>query len=188
MMRNIGLKYSTWFLFAMFPFIAFGQWESGQVSVFFSLPEVALVDIEPGGDNRIQFTILPGTESGSAPTVENSSDNSLWLNYSSALPSSQNSRSITAEVSQGGVPKGIKLFLTASEFSGSGDGQRGSSAGRIELSNQQRPIISGIGNCYTGDGTGSGHQLTFSLEISDYTEIETAGENNFIVLYTLTDN
>lgn len=187
-MRNYCLKCGAWLLFVLFPLISFGQWENGQVSVFFSLPEVALVDIEPGADNSIHFTILPGTESGGSLSAEQSSNNSLWLNYSSALPANLNSRSITAEVSQGAVPKGIKLFLEASPFSNSGNGQRGSSSGRIELSNQPRSIISGIGNCYTGDGTGSGHQLTFTLEISDYTEIETAGENNFIVIYTLTDN
>jgi hypothetical protein len=187
-MKDMVLKCCFWLLFAMVPFIAFGQWENGQVSVFFSLPEVALVDIEPDGDNRIQFTILPGTESGSAPTVQNATQNSLWLNYSSALPASQNSRSITAEVSQGVVPRGIKLFLEASKFSGNGGGSPGQTAGRIELSNQPRPIVSGIGNCFTGTGVGTGHQLTFSIEISDYTEMETAGETNFVVLYTLTEN
>jgi hypothetical protein len=187
-MKNLVLKWCFRMFFALFPLFVFGQWERGQVSVFFALPEVALVDIEPGGDNRIRFTILPGTESGSAPTVQNSTDNSLWLNYSSALPASQNSRSITAEVAQGVVPGGLKLFLEAFQFSGSGGGSPGQATGRIELSNQPRPIISGIGNCYTGDGTGTGHQLAFTLEISDYTEIESIGETSFVVLYTLTDN
>lgn len=187
-MKKRGLKYSFWLFLTLFPIAGFGQWENGQVSVFFTLPEVALVDIEPGGDNRVQFTILPGTESGNAPTVENSTVSSLWLNYSSALPVHQNSRSITAEVSQGAVPQGVKLFLEASEFSGGGGGLPGQTAGRIELTNQPRPIITGIGNCFTGDGVMSGHQLSFTIEISDYTQLETTGETNFVVLYTLTDN
>jgi len=182
------MKYGSWLFFVLFPLITFGQWETGQVSVFFTLPEVALVDIEPDGDNRVQFTVLPDSESGNAPTVEHSTDNSLWLNYSSALPATQNSRSITAEVAQGVVPRGIKLFLEASEFSGNGGGSPGQTAGPIELSNQPRPVISGIGNCYTGDGVGSGHQITLAIEIADYTAIESAGETSFVVLYTLTDN
>lgn len=187
-MKNRGLKFGFWLLLALFPLAGFGQWERGQVSVFFTLPEVALVDIEPGGDNRVKFTIMPESESGSAPAVQHSAENSLWLNYSSALPAHQNSRSITAEVSQGAVPRGVKLFLEASEFSGSGGGLPGQTAGRIELTNQPRPIVTGIGNCYTGDGVLSGHQLSFTIEISDYTQLESTGENNFVVLYTLTDN
>lgn len=188
MMNNYLKKIVLNILFMLIAFAVYPQWENGQVSVFFSLPEVALVDIEPGTDNRIHFTIIQGAGSGSSPVVEQSNNNSLWLNYSSALPANQNSRSITAEVSQGAVPRGIKIFLEASQFSGSGGGQRGISSGKIELTNQPRPIITGIGNSYTGDGVQSGHQLTFSVEISDFTQIETSGVNSFLVLYTLTDN
>ncbi len=187
-MNNYFKKLGVNIFFMLIVFAVYPQWENRQVSVFFSLPEVALVDIEPGIDNSIHFTIIQGAGSGSSPTIEQSNNNSLWLNYSSALPVNQNSRSITAEVSQGTVPKGLKIFLEASQFSGNGNGQRGISSGKIELTNQPRPIITGIGNSYTGDGVQSGHQLTFSVEISDFTQIETSGENNFLVLYTLTDN
>ena len=186
-MGKIGLKYCNW-LFVLFPLFVSGQWENGQVSVSFSLPEVALVDVEPDDDNSIQFTILPGTESGEKPEVGNASNNSLWLNYSSALPANLSSRSITAEVSQGVVPPGIQLFLEASHFQGNGRGIRGQSSGKIELTGSPRPVISGIGNCYTGDGINSGHQLTFSIAIDDAAEMGSAGEHNFVILYTLTDN
>ncbi|SHF53660.1 hypothetical protein SAMN05444274_106108 [Mariniphaga anaerophila] len=185
---NTFSKYGCVLVFILFPFIVWGQWDTGQFSVSFSLPEVALVDVEPGVDNSIHFTILPGAESGNSLTVGSSSNNSLWLNYTSALPANQHSRKITAEVSQGTVPSGLKLFLEASRFSGNGAGKRGQPAGRVELSNQPRPVVTGIGNCYTGNGVRAGHQLTFSVEVADYSEIESAGEYNFVILYTLTDN
>lgn len=187
-MKSKFIQYCCWLSLILGPFVAFGQWENGQISVFFTLPEVALIDIEPGMDNSINFSVLPGTESGSSPTVERSGNNNLWLNYSSALSENHNSRLITAEVAQGSIPSGIKIFLEASEYAGNGKGERGQPAGKVELTNQPRPVITGIGNCYTGDGIQSGHQLEFSVEISNYSQIESAGETNFVILYTLTDN
>ncbi|WP_372932236.1 hypothetical protein [Mariniphaga sediminis] len=182
------LKYGLRFLFLLMPVCAFSQWDNGQVSVFFSMPEVALVDIEPGVNNRIHFTLSASTESGSQPVIEESADETLWINYSSALAGQQGSRSVTAELSQGALPEGLRLYLEASDYTGGGDGQVGQPAGKIELSNQPRPVITGIGNCYTGDGIQNGHRLTFSIEIFDYANMAAAGQFNFVVLYTLTDN
>lgn len=187
-MKRIFLKYEVKLIFLLLPFCAFSQWEDGQVPVRLSMPEVALVDIEPGVNNRIHFTLSPDTESGSSPVLEESADETLWVNYSSALPDRQDSRLITAEISQGTVPPGIRIFLEASSFSGQGKGELGHAEGKIELSNQPRPVITGIGNCFTGDGINNGHRLTFSIEISDYSKVAAAGETNFVLLYTLTDN
>jgi hypothetical protein len=187
-MIKLLLKHGYWLFFILNPLFVSGQFNNAQISVNFSLPEVALVDIEPDSDNSIHFKIMTGTEAGTSPMAVKTSEDELWLNYSSALPSSSNSRVITAEVSQGSIPSGIKLFLEASGYSSHGDGQQGQAAGKIELTNQPRPVISGIGNCYTGNGIRSGHQLYFSIEITDYSELETSGEHNFVILYTLTEN
>ena len=80
------------------------------------LPEVALVDIEPDVNNRIHFTLLPSSESGRTPELAESTNESLWINYTSALPGYQNSRSITAEISQGTIPRGISLYLEARSY------------------------------------------------------------------------
>lgn len=186
-MRNLILKYVCWLFFILNPFIVFGQWETGHTNVFLSIPEVGLIDIEFESNDRIHFALLPAAEAGTSSVIKESSDANLWINYSSALRASQNSRSVTAEVSQGQIPPGIKLYLEASALSG-GTGQCGAPTGRVELSNQPRPIISGIGNCFTGDGINKGHQLSFAIEISDYPELKSSGEINFLILYTLTDN
>lgn len=166
----------------------YSQGVTGQLSVNLSLPEITLVDIEPGIDNSIHFTISPATRGGDSPTIENTTNQTLWVNYTSALPSGQNSRSINAEISQGTLPDGIALFLEASSYAGVGDGKFGISDGKVELSNQPQPIISGIGNCFTGDGVSNGHQLTFSIEISDYSKLYAVDNAYYIVLYTITDN
>ncbi len=180
----------TTFIFAILVLIAnpvFSQFDEEQLSVYFSLPEVALIDIEPGFNNDVNFEITPATASGGSPTFQQSSSD-LWINYSSSLSGSATSRSIVAEISQGNIPEGITLFLEASNYSGSGGGNRGHSAGKIALSVQPKPIISGIGNCFTGDGINNGHSLTFSINISDYTKVVSVANSNILVLYTITDN
>jgi hypothetical protein len=181
-------EYGIFLLLITSSLCAFPQWENGQMPVYISLPVVAMVDIEPGFDNRIHFTLVPHAESGNQPGIAEHANETLWINYSSALPAGQNSRSITAEISQGFVPSGFRIYLEAAAYTGNGDGQHGSPAGRIELSDQPISVITGIGNGFTGNGAGKGHSLAFSLEISDYSMLSASEESNFVVLYTLTDN
>ncbi len=176
------------FFFSLVSNLAFSQWEEGQISVHLSIPEIALVDIEPEANNSIDFTIIPSAESGSSSQMHKSTNESLWINYSSALANPQNTRKIVAEISQGVLPKGILLFLQASQYSGVGDGKLGHSTGKIELTNQPKPIITNIGSCYTGDGINNGHLLTFSIEITNYSKVYAMEESDFNILYTITDN
>jgi len=167
---------------------AYSQWGETQINVRLSLPQIALVDIESGLNNNIHFTISPSIESGNSATIQQSSGQSLWINYSSSLSPLQNSRSIIAEVSQGIFPDGIILYIEASDYSGFGEGQLGQTAGKINLTSQSKPIIANLGNCFTGDGINNGHQLNFSLEINDYSKIHAIEETDFTILYTITDN
>lgn len=168
---------------------AFAQWEEGELNVSISIPPVALIDIEPAIENSIHFSIVPSAESGASPQVrKTSSGESLWINYSSALQNAQSRRSIVAEISEGILPEGISLNVEASGFRGKGKGQLGHPTGKVSLTNQPQAIITGVGNCFTGDGQNNGHLLTFSIEVSDYAKISTADEVAFTILYTLSDN
>ena len=167
---------------------AFSQWEEGEINVSFFLPPVALLDIEPDINNSIHFTILPAAESGASPQVKRISDQTLWLNYSSALANPQKTRSIMAEITGGGLPEGVTLNVEASGHKGLGDGQFGQPAGKVDLDSQPKAIITNVGNCYTGDGEGNGHQLTLAIKVSDYSKISAADETSFTILYTLSDN
>lgn len=164
------------------------QWSDSRINVRLSLPQIALVDIEPGFNNSIHFTILPSAESGNSAIIQQTSGERLWINYSSALPGHQYSRSIIAEISQGIFPEGINFFIEASAYSGTGRGQLGQSAGKINITNQPKPIITNLGNCFTGDGENRGHLLNFSMEIDDYSKVYSIEETAFTLLYTITDN
>ncbi len=174
--------------FSLVTNLAFAQWEEGQISVHLSIPEIALIDIEPGANNSIDFNVIPSSESGSSSQMHKSTNESLWINYSSALANPRNTRKIVAEISQGVLPEGILLFVQASPYSGMGEGKLGSSAGKIELTNNPKPIITNIGSCYTGNGINNGHLLTFSIEIKNYSKVYATEESDFNILYTITDN
>lgn len=187
-MRAIIQKTYLLFFLLLFSVTAFSQWEEGQISVFFSVPEIALIDIESMTDNNVNFTILPSNESGGTPELRESSNESLWINYSSALENFSSSRSIVAEISNGDLPEGVLLFLKASSYSGIGRGQLGYPTEKINLTSQPKPIITDIGSCFTGDGINNGHLLSFSIEVNDYSRIHANEESAFTVLYTITDN
>ena len=161
--------------------------DSECINVQFQIPEVALVDIEPGSNSTVRFNVQPAHESGQPPSVI-SANQSLWINYTSAQRG-KHARNIYAQITSGHVPQGLKLAVSVSDYQGSGNGRRlGRGQGRIVLTNYPRRIISGIKNCYTGDGTYNGHKLVFSLEIKDYAKISSNNGNHFVVTYTLSDN
>lgn len=187
-MKTINIKAVFSILLLMFSSAVFAQWEVAELNVQFSLPEIALLDIEPSTNNSIDFVITPAAESGSLPEVVETSNQALWLNYSSSMVNSVNSRFVVAEISSGNVTRGISLFLEASEFSGVGGGQLGQSSGKIELSNQPKTIIANLGNCYTGDGVNNGHLLSYSIELKDYTNLVSNGKTAFTILYTISDH
>jgi hypothetical protein len=166
---------------------AFSQWEEGRINVIFSVPEIALIDIESHSSGHIHFTVTSTGVSGETPRIEESSGEQLWINYSSALSQPNRSRTIIAEMLQT-LPDGLSMFLEASAYRGTGKGRQGTTSGKINLSRQPQPIISGMGNCYTGDGVNNGHSLAFSIEITDYEKIKAMNESEFTVVYTITDN
>ncbi len=175
-------------LVLLFPVIAYPQLEEAQIGVYLSLPQIALLDIEPGAGSSVLFTIEPSAESGNPANIEKTTNGNLWVNYTSAVSNPQDSRAITAQISQGNFPEGITLFVEAGAFSGSGEGQTGQPAGKTSLSVQPKPIISNIGSCFTGNGTNNGHLLTFSIDIADYSKIQSMENTEFTILYTITDN
>ncbi len=164
------------------------QTDEGQINVYFSIPEIALIDIESNSGNDINFTIMPSNVSGGSVVINETSEEKLWINYSSALANSKTSRSIVAEIAQGDLPEGITLYLKASSYSGSGGGELGQPTSKVQLSAQPLSIITGVGSCFTGDGVNNGHLLTFSVEVEDYSLLKANEQSFFTVLYTITDN
>lgn len=158
------------------------------IDLHFSIPEVALLDIEPVGISNIELSISPSAEPGSPITINEGSNSSLWVNYTSSLATGSNNRSINIHIADGNLPPGLQLTVTAATDKGKGKGSMGSSTGEVVLSTFPRTIITGIGRCYTGNGKNRGHQLIFSLSILDYEGLEFDEELTLQITYTITDN
>jgi len=167
-------------LFFLFILTFYASTFAQTYNVSFTLPQVALMDIEQG--SSINLDLTKPTEAGNrlANPVNNTTK---WLNYTSAVASG-GSRAITASINQT-IP-GIDIKLQTAQATG-GAGALGTSSSQVTLSTVPTTIISGIGGAYTGNGVGNGHQLTFSVTPNNYTSL-TASNNTVSVIYTITDN
>ncbi len=165
-----------------------GQGDEERINVGISVPEVALLDIEYRVNSSLEFEVLPSAEAGSAPIVQQTNSEELWINYSSAITNYGQRRSIEAQVAGGVLPEGIALYVEASAYLGTGKGEVGVSAGRTLVGYEPHPIITGIGSCFTGDGINNGHSLAFSLDISNMQKVTAMEPSEFTILYTITDN
>ena len=147
------------------------------------LYEVALLDIEPG-ITSVSLETKPPEDAG-APLQE-ATDNSSWINYTSCVSPGSPGRTVSVEL-DGFLPSWLELQLEVSSYTGTGQGDLGSSVGTIILSGVTTDIITGIGGCYTGDGINNGHQLTYRLGVTDYSNLVSASYGPLLVTYTISD-
>jgi len=166
---------------------AFSQNESSNINVRFSIPEIAVMDVEPEYNN-IEFSVSASSDPGGEPVVEQVSGESIWINYSSAIRENGNKRSINAQLVDDNLPSGISFYIEASAASPFGSANQGVSSGKVQISGDPRPIITGIGSCFTGDGVTMGHELRYFVEITDFDKLESNNDQVFTVMYTITDN
>jgi hypothetical protein len=159
---------------------AFAQ-PSESIGVSITLPSVALLDIEPDRSG-FNLALIPSVESENTTVATN---NSKWLNFTSAVSVGTNRR-ITAQIS-GTLPPGLALKLEVQKYTGTGKGTLGNPVSPIYLSNSQQTILNNIGGAFTGNGLGNGFNLIYSLEIIDYSVLKHES-TSFSILYTFTDN
>jgi hypothetical protein len=156
-----------------------------------SIPEVALLDLEsPASSASIGLNPLAPNEAGNSLDFANVSNNEIWLNYSSVIGSTHPSRKVSAFV-EGAIPNGVSLYVSASAYSGNGNGKNGTPAGKVSLSNKMQDIITNIGSCYTGNGPNNGHRLTYTLELENsynsYASLNFDQSSTISVTYILSD-
>lgn len=161
-------------------------------SISISIPEVALLDIEPKGGNALVLNPVAPTEAGNFLDFSNASADGLWLNYSSVVGSkTEPSRKVTVAISSGYVPEGLQLFVTASQAI-SGKGRLGAPVGKVRISGIPTDLITGIGSAFTESGENYGHQLSYALVLDQSNEsiaqIDFDQTNQLVVTYTLSDN
>ncbi|KFF73320.1 hypothetical protein HX13_21310 [Chryseobacterium sp. P1-3] len=161
-------------------------------TITISIPEVALVDIEPAATKNITLGFTAPTEAGN-PIVASAANNTLWLNYSSVKSVADPTRNVSVKLNA--IIPGIDIQVTAAAATGSGAGTLGTSAGLLTLSAADQTIISGIGSAYTGNGANNGHNLTYALAagsgpggVAAYADLQATATAVATVTYTISDN
>ena len=126
--------------------------------------------------------------SGSTPDFTDRIERSLWLNYSSIVANETKTRKVTVQISEGTVPSGVELKVSAAEAIG-GVGSVGSSVGEVTLTNSPKDLVMGIGSCYTGEGAARGHKLTyaFTFQPADFNKVLFTSSIPITVTYTITN-
>lgn len=162
-------------------------------TISITIPEVALVDIEPAATKNITLGFTAPTEAG-LPITAATTNNTLWLNYSSIKSVADATRNVSVKVNA--VIPGIDIRVTAAATGvGAGGGTLGTPSAQLTLSAADQTIVSGIGSAYTGDGANNGHNLTYALAagsgpggIAAYADLEATATAVATVTYTISDN
>lgn len=161
-------------------------------TITISIPEVALVDIEPSATKNITLGFSAPTEAGN-PIAAAPANNTLWLNYSSIKSVAHPLRNVTVKLNA--IIPGVDIHVTAAAATGAGAGTLGASSGLLTLSAADQTIISGIGSAYTGNGANNGHNLTYALVpgsgpggVAAYADLQATATTMATVTYTISDN
>lgn len=153
------------------------------VSTQFTLPSISMLSLSDNSTLRLSFQ----TPTLAGAALGTSTNNTKWLNFTSAVPPSV-TRKISAQITSGSIPSGVRLVIETSAAV-SGAGTLGSPITTIYPNSTSQTIISGIGGAYTGVGTANGYKLTFSLDIQDYSQLKgSASSSSVTVTYTIADN
>jgi hypothetical protein len=162
-----------------------------------SIPDVALIGIAGPEGTGSAINLIPdisNLEAGEKVDFGTANNNSLWLNYTSLTGKQGNgnaqgkTRKIKVEL-EDNLPNGMDLFLEVGPAN-SGSGQTGEAKQeKITLKKGPSAVIENIGSCYTENGEGKGHRLTYSLGVKDNQFDKVMAEVFSVqVVYTITEN
>lgn len=158
-------------------------------NVSINITPVAILDIEAEGSD-VLFTPTIPTEAGLGFDFS-ATNNDLWLNFTSTVSAGNNTREIQVNYA-GTLPAGItlKVGTTATAIETFKKGNTGGSTYSttpLTLSTANQDFITGIKTAFTGDGTGKGYQLTYSMEMDEavYGTL-LSGDYSVVVNYTIT--
>lgn len=169
----------------LFLFLTMGYSQTQSLhNVYFNIPEYAILDIEPN-TNEITLEFEPPTEPGEQ--LEPVTGNTKWINYTSTQLLGGTPKIITAQIANGTSIPGLSLELLISSYVGTGKGTLGISVGSVILSQTAKTIVSGIGGCFTNDGVSSGHEITYSAEITNYSLFEIPASTSVDILFTISN-
>ena len=151
----------------------------------FNLNEVAMLNIAPN-NNTVILNLISPNQPGDQVSFS-SSNNTKWINFTSAKALASSPRNLYIKVENGTIPQGIDLKLNVSNYQGSGGGDLGTRTNNLTLNTNNQAIVSGIGGAYTGYGTNNGYRIRYVIEITDYELLNIDNSEVLTISLTLTD-
>ena len=122
------------------------------------------------------------------PVEPSKSDSTARLLISSVITSE--TRTLSAKITSGNVPAGSHLALVALQPNANFVGNSGTLGSQMTLDATDRPIVAGIGTCYSGTGSDDGFPLKFTfaldLESGSYGALRATTGVQIVVTLTLT--
>jgi hypothetical protein len=153
--------------------------DTANQSVQLNVDEVCVIAVT--GDPAALNITAPAT--GGQPPAS-ASDNSTYAQYTSVVCGAAK-RSLTAN--WGGAdaaPSGCSLSLEVTSLTA---GCGSIVVGGITVSSMAQNIVTTIGSCATGTGATDGAQLTYTLGVSDHTQLDSCDDQTVTITLTLTD-
>jgi hypothetical protein len=148
-------------------------------TVQLNVDDICLIDVT--GDPPALAITAPAA--GGQPP-QGDSDNSTYAQYTSVVCSGT-ARAVTANWGAAdAAPAGTQLSLEVTSLTA---GCGSIVAGGVNMSSTAQNIVTGVGSCATGVGATDGAQLTYTLSVTDVTQLDACDDQTVTVTLTLTD-
>jgi len=156
-------------------------------------PTYAFVGLSDASDIKLSPAAPTVAGKGLDFDVASATSSTKYLQYSSLKGKNNGANKIVVSMQENEVslPSGVAIRLKVDDYDGNGKGSTGTSIASVTgvvLSSEGKAIVTGIKNCYTGEGSSDGHLLTYSLEMADatgsYDDLAT-GDYSVTITYTI---
>lgn len=151
-----------------------------------NIPEVSIIALRSNSSISISLGLDGPAEAGLGAT--NTMDSSIWVNYT--FVKGKNTRpkaKVYAKIGSGSVPSGMLLNVEAKNPTSHGKGNKGTSTGEITLTSSDQPIIENIKSANTGKGASQGHNLIYSLDLTNYSIVNYSAPVVLTIVYTIAE-
>ncbi len=155
-------------------------------NVSVNIPQVALLGLRSNTNTTVSLGLNGPAEAGLGAT--NTADSSVWVNYT--FLKGKNTRPkchVFVKIGAGTVPSGMDLNVKAKSSTSHGKGNKGVPTGTVTLSSVDQMLIQNIKSSNTGKGVNKGHQLVYSLDLTNYNIVNYTAPSVLTIVYTLTD-
>jgi hypothetical protein len=148
-------------------------------TVQLNVDDICLIDVT--GDPAALAIVAPAI---GGQTPADATDNSTYAQYTSVVCGAT-TRAVTANWGGGdAAPSGTSLSLEVTSLTA---GCGTAVAGGITVDATARNIVTGVTSCATGTGGTDGAQLTYTLSVSDVTQLDSCDDQSVTITLTLTD-